>query len=568
MLQSNSLESFFQHLNDANARWWQSWGQSVAPLQPATELAFPLAPGLPAEWLETHADYYRQHLDLWLGLIGAKPTNLIEPEKGDRRFNAPEWEQPLYSYLKQSYLLSSRWLMNLVGQTQADDATREKTAFFARQYLDAISPANFALTNPEVLKLALESKGESLHEGMKKMLEDVRKGSITMTDESQFEVGKNLAVTPGAVVFENELFQLLQYTPSTEKVFETPLLIVPPCVNKYYIMDLQPDNSMVRWVVEQGHTTFLVSWKSIEPEQGKLVWDDYVESGVIKAAEVVREISKREKMNVLSFCIGGELVSTAIPVMQSRNLDWFESLTLMTVIIDHTEPGDIKHFIDWNVVRAREAQMETGGVISGKELARTFAALRANDLIWNYVVNNYLKGKTPPPFDLLYWNNDSANLALPMHTFFLKNMYLENNLIKPNSFSLCGVPIDLTKITLPTYVFAAREDHIVPWQSAYGTTKLFKGPLRFVLGASGHIAGTINPVTTNKRNYWVNDELPVEPDSWFEKAESRPGSWWQDWVVWLAPRAGKQVAAPKTLGSRSYKPIEPAPGRYVQARLA
>ncbi|SMC23147.1 polyhydroxyalkanoate synthase [Andreprevotia lacus DSM 23236] len=571
MLPSNSLDVLFQHLNDANSRWWQSWNQSVPPLA-AAPANFPLAHGLPANWLETHADYYRQHLDLWLGLIGAKPLeNKVEPEKGDRRFNAPEWEQPLYAYLKQSYLLSSRWLMDLVGQTQADELAKEKLAYFTRQYLDAISPANFAITNPEVLKLAIESKGESLQEGMKKMLEDVQRGSITMTDESLFEVGKNLAVTPGAVVFENDLFQLLQYSPSTDKVYETPLLIVPPCVNKYYIMDLQPDNSMVRWVVEQGHTTFLVSWKSIEAEQGHLQWDDYVESGVIKAAEVVRDITKREKMNVLSFCIGGELVSTSIPVMQARGLDWFESLTLMTVIIDHTEPGDIKHFIDWNIVRQREAQIaanpDTGGVVSGKELARTFAALRANDLIWNYVVNNYLKGKTPPPFDLLYWNNDSANLALPMHTFFLKNMYLENNLIKPGSFSLCGVPIDLRDVTLPTYVFAAREDHIVPWQSAYGTTRLFKGPLRFVLGASGHIAGTINPVTSNKRNYWVNDNLAAEPEQWFEGAESRPGSWWQDWALWLAPQAGKQVAAKKTLGSTKYKAIEPAPGRYVSARL-
>ncbi|KAF0815429.1 Poly(3-hydroxyalkanoate) polymerase subunit PhaC [Andreprevotia sp. IGB-42] len=571
MLPSTSLEALFQQLNDANSRWWQSWGQPVPPAAPATA-PFLQSHGLPASWLETHADYYRQQLDLWLGLIGAKPLEQqIEPEKGDRRFNAPEWEQPLYAYLKQSYLLSSRWLMDMVGQSQTDETAREKLAYFTRQYLDAISPTNFAITNPEVLKLAIESKGESLQEGMKKMLEDVQRGSITMTDESQFEVGANLAVTPGAVVFENDLFQLLQYTPSTAKVYETPLLIVPPCVNKYYIMDLQPDNSMVRWVVGQGHTTFLVSWKSVEPEQGHLQWDDYVQDGVIKAAEVVREITKREKMNVLSFCIGGELVSTAIPVMQARNLDWFESLTLMTVIIDHTDPGDIKHFIDWSIIRKREAQLaaqpETGGVVSGKELARTFAALRANDLIWNYVVNNYLKGKTPPPFDLLYWNNDSANLALPMHTFFLKNMYLENNLTKPGSFSLCGVPIDLRQIELPTYVFAAREDHIVPWQSAYGTTRIFKGPLRFVLGASGHIAGTINPVSTNKRNYWVNDNLAAEPAAWFEGAESRAGSWWHDWAAWLVPHAGKEVAAKKTLGSAKFKQIEPAPGRYVRARL-
>ncbi|GLS03923.1 class I poly(R)-hydroxyalkanoic acid synthase [Chitiniphilus shinanonensis] len=575
MLNPPNFQTLLQQLNDANRQWWQHWehtsnslGGAQAPAGSTAQASWLAALNSRPEWIEKQTEYYRAQLDLWLGLIGAKPPlKLIEPERGDRRFNAPEWEDPLFSFIKQNYLLTSKWLMESVSAAATDDGMREKIEFFTRQYVDAISPANFALTNPEVLKLAQETKGESLAAGMQKMLTDVQKGLITTTDESVFEVGRNLAVTPGAVVYENDLFQLLQYTPSTAKVYEVPLLIVPPCVNKYYIMDLQPENSMVRWVVEQGYTTFLVSWKSVQPEQGKLVWDDYIEQGVIRAAEVVREITRREKMNVLSFCIGGELVSTAIPVMQSRGLDWFESLTLMTVILDHSEPGDIKHFIDWNLINARKPKLAQGGVVSGKELARTFASLRANDLIWNYVVNNYLKGKTPPPFDLLYWNNDSANLALPMHTFFLENMYLKNNLTKPNSFSLCGVPIDLTRITLPTYVFAAREDHIVLWRSAYGTTRLFKGPLRFVLGASGHIAGTINPVTANKRNYWVNEELPADPEQWFEKAESRPGSWWQDWAAWLSPRAGKQVAAPKKLGNTKYKEIEPAPGRYVKERV-
>ncbi|UXY14423.1 class I poly(R)-hydroxyalkanoic acid synthase [Chitiniphilus purpureus] len=573
MFNPPSFDALLQQLNEAQRQWWQQWAQAGVASGGATApvsggAAWPAWPGTDPEWLSRQTDFYRAQLDLWLGLVGAKaPARLIEPEKGDRRFNAPEWEEPLFSFIKQNYLLTAKWLMDSVSAAASDEATREKLAFFTRQYIDAISPANFALTNPEVLKLAAETNGESLADGMKKLLADVQKGSITMTDEREFEVGRNLAVTPGTVVFENELFQLLQYTPSTGQVFETPLLIVPPCVNKYYIMDLQPENSMVRWIVEQGYTTFLVSWRSIPPELGKLKWDDYVADGVIQAAEVVREIIRRDKMNVLSFCIGGELLATAIPVMQARGLDWFESLTLMTVMLDHTDPGDIKHFIDWNVVRTREPMLESGGVISGKELARTFSALRANDLIWNYVVNNYLKGQTPPPFDLLYWNNDSANLALPMHTFFLENMYLNNNLVKPGSFSLCGVPIDLTRIDLPSYVFAAREDHIVPWRSAYGTTRLFRGPLRFVLGASGHIAGTINPVSANKRNYWVNDALPEAPEQWFEAAQSRPGSWWQDWHDWLAPRSGKLVAAPKKPGSKQHAPIEPAPGRYVKARL-
>jgi len=572
MFNNKPMDEFFKQLTDTNQKLLQSWvnlaqpGESAAELAPMHQMMSGLTQSNP--FLAQNGDFYQQQLDLWLGLIGAKEkASVAVPDKGDRRFNAPEWEQPLFDYIKQNYLVTSRWLLQLVDQANTDDAAREKMSFFTRQYVDAMSPANFAFTNPEVMKLALESKGESLQEGMKKLMADMQKGTITMTDESQFEVGKNLGISPGQVVFENELFQLLQYTPATSQVYSRPLLIVPPCVNKFYIMDLQPDNSLVAYAVSQGFKTFLVSWKSVTPEMGHLEWDDYVENGVISACDVVRKIGKSEKINVLSFCIGGELVSTAMPVMQSRGLDWIESVTLMTVMIDHTEPGDIKHFIDWNLIRKREALLSEGGVIGGKELSRTFSALRSNDLIWNYVVNNYLKGKTPAPFDLLYWNNDSANLALPMHTFFLRNMYLENNLTKPNSFSLCGVPIDLTTITAPTYIFAAREDHIVPWQSAYLSTRIFKGPLRYVLGASGHIAGAINPVKANKRNYWVNEDLSGDSEAWLNGAESRPGSWWQDWSQWLIPFSGEQVAAPKTHGNAAFKPIEPAPGRYVKERL-
>ncbi|XZG71621.1 class I poly(R)-hydroxyalkanoic acid synthase [Chitinibacteraceae bacterium HSL-7] len=556
------LEEMFGHINQLQQRWWQQWMQ-----QPDGQFTVPQLPE--QDWLQRQHDYYQQHLDLWLGLIGAKPNAAqVQPERSDRRFNAPEWDDPIYSYIKQSYLLAARWMIDAVANVNHDDEQRERALFFTRQYLDAMSPANFALTNPEVMKLANDTRGESLYEGMKQLMSDIQRGGITMTDESQFEVGRNLATSAGEVVFENELFQLIQYAPQSAKVFDVPLLIVPPCVNKYYIMDLQPENSMVGGIVEAGYTAFLMSWKSIDESGAHLAWDDYIDSGVIRAAEVVREISKKPQINVLSFCIGGELVSTAIPVMQARGLDWFKSVTLMTVMLDHTDPGEIRFLIDPNVVATREAQKAAGGVISGRELARTFSSLRANDLIWNYVVNNYLKGKTPPPFDLLYWNNDSANLALPMHTFFLRAMYLENALIEPGKVTLCNTPIDLTTITVPTYIFAAREDHIVPWKSAYGTTRLFSGPMRFVLGASGHIAGTINPIKANKRNYWVNEQLAADPDAWFEGAESRPGSWWNDWFEWLAPQSGKQIAAPKTAGNAEYVPIEPAPGRYVRARVA
>lgn len=571
MLNNPAMENFFQQITEAHRQWTQNWVNAHPQVEPTqhTNVMHDLVQKMsPAHnpWMGSHSQFYQQQLDLWLGLIGAKPAiKVAEVDKGDRRFNAPEWEAPLFDYIRQNYLVTSKWLIQMVESANTDEASKEKAAFFTKQYLDAMSPTNFAFTNPEVMKLALETKGESLQEGMKKLMADMQKGSITMTDESQFAIGTNLAMTPGEVIFENELFQLIQYTPATPQVYSRPLLVVPPCVNKYYIMDLQPANSMMGYIVSQGYTTFLVSWKSIEAHQGALKWDDYIESGVIKAAEVVREISKAEKINVLSFCIGGELITTAMPVMQARGLDWFESITLMTVMLDHTDPGEIKHFIDWNLIRKRESQVE--GVIDGKELAKTFSALRSNDLIWNYVVNNYLKGKNPPPFDLLYWNSDSANLSLPMHTFFLRNMYLENNLTKPNSFSLCGTPIDLTTIKVPTYIFAAREDHIVPWQSAYLSTKILQGPIRFVLGASGHIAGAINPVSTNKRNYWVNENTEQESTAWFDGAESRPGSWWQDWSTWLAPQSGEQVAARKKLGSTKFKMIEAAPGRYVKARV-
>jgi polyhydroxyalkanoate synthase subunit PhaC len=449
----------------------------------------------------------------------------------------------------------------------ADAQTKAQWQFALRQVQDALSPANFLATNPEALQLAVDSGGASLVEGMRLFLQDLAKGRISMTDDQAFEVGRNVATTPGSVVFENELMQLIQYAPATPKVYARPLLIVPPCINKYYILDLQPENSLVAHAVAQGHTVFLVSWRNVSAAQGHLGWDDYLELGVIAALEAAQAISGADAVNTLGFCVGGTLLACALAVLAARGQQKASSMTLLTTMLDFSDTGEIGQLVDERGVAMRETTIGHGGLLQGRELAQVFASLRANDLIWPYVVNGYLKGKAPAAFDLLFWNGDDTNLPGPMFCWYLRNAYLENKLSVPGATQQCGEAVDFARIDVPAFLYASRDDHIVPWRTAYASTRLLGGDTTFVLGASGHIAGVINPPAKNKRNHWVGD-IDIEPQRWLDAAQSVPGSWWPAWTEWLAGHAGVQVSAPKKAGARKFSVIEPAPGRYVKEKAA
>lgn len=525
----------------------------------------------PHEWAERFANYQKQQADLWLSFFRPDAANqepVVEPQRGDRRFHGKEWkDNPLFDYIKQSYLLASNMLYDCADATSFEAKRKEKLKFYTRQLVDAMSPSNFIATNPEVIQQAIDSKGQSLVDGMQNLMADLEKGRISMTDEAAFTLGENLATTEGEVVYENDMFQLIQYKPLTEKVSSRPLLIVPPFINKFYILDLQPENSFVRYCLEQGNSVFIVSWANPDADKSELHWEDYIESGLLKAVEISKKITGATQLNAVAWCVGGTLLATTLAVMHQRKDSSIASATFFTTLLDFSEPGELGVFIDSEQVADRQEQVLKAGMLPGQDLALIFSMLRANDLIWSYVVNNYLKGKQPMPFDILYWNSDPTNLPASMYVAYIENMYLENRLIEPGGLTLCGEEIDVSQIDVPCYFLCTIEDHIAPWKATFKTKDLFAGPVEYVLGASGHIAGVINPARKNKRHYWFNGEQTTDPERWLETAEREQGSWWPNWDSWLKAQGGSQKNAPKSLGNKDFQPIEPAPGRYVKKRV-
>ena len=516
--------------------------------------------------LETlQKQYIAEATELWNQSLHGKA------EIKDRRFKGEAWaHNPMAAFTAAAYLLNTRTMMALTEAAETDAKTKARIQFAVEQWAAAAAPSNYLALNAEAQQKAIETKGESISKGIQNLLHDMQQGHVSMTDESLFEVGKNVATTEGKVVFENEFFQLLEYKPLTAKVYERPFLFIPPCINKFYILDLQPENSFIRYAVAQGHRTFVVSWRNPDESLRNTTWDNYVEDVAIQAIKVVQEIGGAKQINALGFCVGGTILSNALAVLAARGEKPVASATLLTTLIDFTDTGVLDVFIDEAFVKFREGQFANGGLMKGKDMASTFSFLRPNDLVWNYVVGNYLKGETPPPFDLLYWNSDSTNLPGPMYAWYLRNTYLENNLIKPGKAKVCGEKIDLRKVDMPIYIYGSREDHIVPIGGAYASTQVFPGKKRFVMGASGHIAGVINPPAAKKRCYWTGSDtsFPKDAEQWIGKAKEHPGSWWTDWSAWLKTHAGKQIAAPKTYGKGKYKAIEAAPGRYVKVRAS
>jgi len=523
-----------------------------------------------AEW-----DLLRRYYGLlkYLGLraIGRADAPAAAPGRGDRRFRSADWNQRwVFDLLKQVYLTTADWMLaNTARMRELSPDDRMRIAFYTRQFADALSPSNFVLTNPEVLETTRREMGLNLLRGYRMLLEDLTRGdgqlAISMTDAEKFEVGRNIATTEGAVVYENDLIQLIQYAPRTATQHRTPLLIVPPWINKFYILDLQPKNSFIRWAVEQGHTVFVISWVNPDEKYRYTGFEDYMREGILDALVAVEEATGQYQVNAIGYCIGGTLLAATLAWMKAMGEDRIASATFFTAQVDFTEAGELRVFIDDPQLKRLEKRMARRGYLDGEAMAMTFNLLRANDLIWTFVINNYLLGKSPPEFDLLYWNSDATRLPETMHTWYLRKLYLENRLVEPGGIELLGVPIDLTTIDVPVYLQSSREDHIAPYRSVYKATRIYSGDVTFMLAGSGHIAGVINPPAAGKYGYWTRDEgpFPDDPDDWLADADYHEGSWWGHWDAWISASAGPPVPA-RQPGDGALEVIEPAPGRYVR----
>jgi polyhydroxyalkanoate synthase len=518
-------------------------------------------------------DYTRLWQSGWMQMMGQKVEPVATPRQGDNRFRHADWENHfLFDYVKQSYLIAARHIHQAVSQVEnLPDDDRKKVDFFTRQYIDALSPSNFALTNPEVMRETLKSGGQNLLRGLNNLLGDIERGDgqlkISMTDPKAFTMGKNIATTPGKVVFQNDLMQLIQYQPSTKEVYRRPLLIIPPWINKYYILDLRESNSFIKWAVDQGHTVFVVSWVNPGREFAGKTFEDYLHQGPNDALVAIEKATGEKQVNIIGYCLGGTLLGAALGVMAAKKDTRAASATFFVSLLDFSIPGELGVFIDEKQVQNLEKRMNERGFLEGSEMAGTFNMLRSNDLIWSFVVNNYLMGKDPFPFDLLYWNSDSTRMPAKMHSFYLRNMYMANKLKDPGGITLDGVPIDISKIKIPAYFISTAEDHIAPWKSVYKGARVLGGKVRFVLGGSGHIAGIVNPPSAKKYCYWINPELAENPDAWLETAQRHEGSWWNDWQSWMDKNNGGVKVAARVPGDGKLKVIEDAPGTYVSLRL-
>ena len=530
----------------------------------------------PYKLAESQMNLWWDYMSLWqssmLRMMGQPSRPVAEPAKNDKRFKHEDWQEHfLFDYVKQSYLIAARWLHNTVANVEGlDEEASKRVNFFTRQYIDALAPSNFALTNPEVFKETIATGGQNLVKGLHNLLDDIERGQgqlkISMTDTKAFQLGVNIATTPGKVVFQTDLMQLIQYEPSTKKVHERPLLILPPWINKYYILDLREKNSLIKWAVDQGMTVFVVSWVNPDARFALKNFQDYLLEGPIAALDAIEQATGAKEINALGYCLGGTLLAATLGYLAGKRDHRIRSASFMTSLIDFSEPGELEVFIDEAQVEALEKRMNERGYLEGSEMANTFNMMRSNDLMWSFVVNNYLMGRDPFPFDLLHWNCDSTRMPAAMHSFYLRNMYLKNLLRVPGGITLDGTPIKLGTVKTPTYFVSAIEDHIAPWKTTYLGPQILGGKSRFVLGGSGHIAGMINPPSANKYGYWTNEELPERADQWLAGAQQHEGSWWNDWLNWLAPHLGDQVPA-RVPGKGKLKAIEAAPGSYAKLRV-